>query len=386
MTDCKKKKLAIVSTHPIQYNAPLFRTMAASSDMEIRVFYTWSQAMESVKDKEFGMEIKWDIPLLDGYPYEVVDNISRKPKQQFGGLVNPELIPAIERWGADAVLVFGWNFKSHLKVMRYFHGKIPVYFRGDSTLLDDKPGVKTFMRRIALRWVYSHVDKAFYVGTNNRDYFLAHGLKPSQLIFAPHSVENSRFGTPEVEAAALKWREELGFSDSDIVIVYAGKLYGVKNITVLVRQFTDYIAANPSTKLKLLIVGNGPDEEFVQKNTGRHIALLPFQNQSKIPLIYCIGNVFILPSNSDTWGLGINEAMASGRAVVVTNKVGCAVDLVKDGINGFYFDLDSSDNTTLFSRLETTNLQEIGTFNKIAIKQWNYQNISDALVQTLTRS
>ena len=342
--------------------------------------------MESVKDKEFGMEIKWDIPLLDGYPYEVVENISRKPKQQFGGLVNPELIPAIERWGADAVLVFGWNFKSHLKVMRYFHGKIPVYFRGDSTLLDDKPGVKTFMRRIALRWVYSHVDKAFYVGTNNRDYFLAHGLKPSQLIFAPHSVENSRFGTPEVEAAALKWREELGFSDSDIVIVYAGKLYGVKNITVLVRQFTDYIAANPSTKLKLLIVGNGPDEEFVQKNTGRHIALLPFQNQSKIPLIYCIGNVFILPSNSDTWGLGINEAMASGRAVVVTNKVGCAVDLVKDGINGFYFDLDSSDNTILFSRLETTNLQEIGTFNKIAIKQWNYQNISDAIAQTLTRS
>lgn len=385
MTDCKKKKLAIVSTHPIQYNAPLFRTMAASSDMEIRVFYTWSQAMESVKDKEFGMEIKWDIPLLDGYPYEVVENISRKPKQQFGGLVNPELIPAIERWGADAVLVFGWNFKSHLKVMRYFHGKIPVYFRGDSTLLDDKPGVKTFMRRIALRWVYSHVDKAFYVGTNNRDYFLAHGLKPSQLIFAPHSVENSRFGTPEVEAAARKWREELVFSDSDIVITYAGKISRRKNILSFINEYLSFKKQHANTRLKLLIVGGGESESAIPNDL--HIVRLPFQNQSKIPLIYSMSEVVVLPSAyGETWGLVINEAMASGKAVIVSKKVGCAIDLVKEGINGFYFDLNSSDNTALFSRLETTNLQEIGTLNKTAIKQWNYQNISDAIAQTLTRS
>lgn len=385
MTDCKKKKLAIVSTHPIQYNAPLFRTMVASSDMEIRVFYTWSQAMESVKDKEFGMEIKWDIPLLDGYPYEVVENISRKPKQQFGGLVNPELIPAIERWGADAVLVFGWNFKSHLKVMRYFHGKIPVYFRGDSTLLDDKPGVKTFMRRIALRWVYSHVDKAFYVGTNNRDYFLAHGLKPSQLIFAPHSVENSRFGTPEVEAAALKWREELGFSDSDIVITYAGKISRRKNILSFINEYLSFKKQHANTRLKLLIVGGGESESAIPNDP--HIVRLPFQNQSKIPLIYSMSEVVVLPSAyGETWGLVINEAMASGKAVIVSKKVGCAIDLVKEGINGFYFDLNSSDNTARFSRLETTNLQEIGILNKTAIEQWNYQNISDAIAQTLTLS
>ena len=100
-----------------------------------------------------------------------------------------------------------------------------------------------------------------------------------------------------------------------------------------------------------------------------------------------MSEVVVLPSAyGETWGLVINEAMASGKAVIVSKKVGCAIDLVKERINGFYFDLNSSDNTALFSRLETTNLQEIGTLNKTAIKQWNYQNISDAIAQTLTRS
>lgn len=195
------KKLAIISTHPIQYNAPLFRILAETEGVSIKVFYTWSQAQESVSDKDFGQEIKWDIPLLDGYDWQFVTNISTKPKQTFGGLVNPGLIPAIEQWGADALMVFGWNFSSHFKAMRHFHGRIPVWFRGDSTLLDETPSLHTFVRRMVLRYIYSHIDKAFYVGENNRRYFLAHGLRGDALIFAPHAVENSRFDT-----AGLHWK------------------------------------------------------------------------------------------------------------------------------------------------------------------------------------
>jgi hypothetical protein len=74
-----------------------------------------------------------------------------------------------------------------------FQGKVPVLFRGDSTLLNEQPGVRKKVRRIFLRWVYKHIDHALYVGTNNKQYFLTHGLKEHQLHYVPHAIDNERF-------------------------------------------------------------------------------------------------------------------------------------------------------------------------------------------------
>ena len=137
-------KLAIITTHPVQYNAPLFRLLTERNNIKIKVFYTWSQTASGVKfDPGFGKTIEWDIPLLDGYEYNFVENISAKPgSHHYKGINNPTLIKEIKEWNADSLLVYGWNFKSHLKALCFFKNKIPVLFRGDSTLLDEKPGLK----------------------------------------------------------------------------------------------------------------------------------------------------------------------------------------------------------------------------------------------------
>ena len=104
-----KKRLAIVITHPIQYYAPLFRLLAEVPDIGVKVFYTWSQTKEKVKDKTFGQEIQWDIPLLNGYNYEFIDNISKSPgSNRWNGIENPELKKKIEEFHPDAILVFGY--------------------------------------------------------------------------------------------------------------------------------------------------------------------------------------------------------------------------------------------------------------------------------------
>ena len=110
--------------------------------------------------------------------------------------------------------------------MRYFKGKIPVYFRGDSTLLDERQGLKLIARRIFLRWVYNTIDFAFYVGTRNKEYFLAHGLKNKQLIFAPHAVDNERFcdKNGNYKRKAIDWRQSIGIKDDEFVFLFAGKL------------------------------------------------------------------------------------------------------------------------------------------------------------------
>ena len=217
------KKLAIITTHPIQYNAPWFKLLAERDVIDLKVFYTWSQSQEKVIDRNFNQEITWDIPLLEGYDYEFVENIASKPgSHHFLGINNPELIGKVEKYQPDYLLVFGWNFISNLRLMHHFKGKIPIIFRGDSTLLDDQPGLKTLLRRTILKFVYRYVDKALYVGDANKAYFLAHGFKREDLIYAPHAIDIDRFMDAEkiqdFEGQALKLREKLNLTGKKVIV------------------------------------------------------------------------------------------------------------------------------------------------------------------------
>ena len=193
------------------------------------MFYTWG--VDSIKEKydpDFKQVIQWDIPLLEGYQYQFLENTSKDPgSHHIKGIINPDLNQEIEKWGADIVWVWGWAFDSHLKALRYFKGKKEVWFRGDSTLLDEPQGFsfKKILRRVFLTWVYRHVDKAFYVGTHNKAYYKKHGLKEKQLVYAPHSIDNNRFSDESGEKTkrAMAWRKELGFSETDTILLFAGK-------------------------------------------------------------------------------------------------------------------------------------------------------------------
>jgi glycosyltransferase involved in cell wall biosynthesis len=379
------KKIAIVSTHPIQYNAPWFQLLAEREKVELKVFYTWSQAKTTVKDKVFGKNIQWDIPLLEGYYYESVENVSKKPgSHQFFGIDNPELINALKIYQPEAILFFGWNFKSHLKAMRYFHGKIPVWFRGDSTLLDETGGGKTTLRRLVLTKVYKYVDKAFYVGEASKAYFLKHGLKETQLVYAPHAIDNSRFGdanSNNYETEALQWRRELGYTADDIVIVFAGKLEPKKQPDFLMHAFKMAGATNTNA-LQLLIVGNGPMETALKARGQKNVKFMPFQNQTKMPLVYRLGDVLCLPSKGpgETWGLAVNEAMACGRPVIVSDKVGCSQDLVRHNTTGFIFKHDSVEELKdILVNLRKSSLHQMGGLAKEKIKDYSFLNIVKAI-------
>ena len=383
------KKLAIVSTHPIQYNAPWFKLLAQREAVELKVFYTWSQSQHSVTDKVFGKEITWDIPLLEGYDYEFVENVSKTPgSHHFFGIDCPKLIDRLKSFDANAILFFGWNFKSHLKAMRYFHGKTQVWFRGDSTLLDETSGLKTILRRLILKRVYSYVDKAFYVGQASKAYFLKHGLKEQQLVYAPHAIDNDRFNDNSNEnykAQALKWRAELGFKPKDIVILFAGKLEHKKQPDFLLETFMNHKDSSDAD-LQLLIVGDGPLKDDLQSKAGTDVRWLPFQNQTQMPIVYRLGDIICLPSKGpgETWGLAVNEAMACGKPAIVTDKVGCAFDLIESGKTGFIFNHESkAELKDILVNLNKSSLQSMGKNAKEKIRLFNFLAIVEAIEQSL---
>jgi glycosyltransferase involved in cell wall biosynthesis len=373
------KKLAIITTHPIQYYAPVFKLLSERQKINSCVFYTLGA--ENEFDKGFNKGIVWDIPLLDGYDYEWVKNTAAQPgSHHYKGIINPTLINQIEAYNPDALLIFGWSYQSHLKVIRHFKNKIPVYFRGDSNLLDKQSGIKSLLRFVLLKWVYRHISHAFYTGTNNKAYFKKYGLNESRLTFAPHAIDNNRFAAKrEHEVKAL--RDNLNITDDDILILFAGKFEEKKAPGLLLQAFLNIQLLN----VHLLFVGNGVLQAHLQDTAkmNPHIHFIDFQNQSYMPVVYQACDLLCLPSKgpAETWGLAVNEAMACGKAILVSDKCGCATDLVTP-LNGIIFKSGDIEDLTLNLKklvLSKNNLTALGYQSRQIIQQWNFTAIAEAI-------
>ncbi len=379
----KRVQLAIITSHPIQYNAPMFALLAKSPIIAPRVFYTWSQSRETLFDKDFGQQIKWDIPLLEGYDHEFVENISGNPGPgSFKGIVCPGLNKAVEQWGADAILVFGWNYKAHYDAMRYFRKKIAVCFRGDSTLLDEQGGLKQLARRLFLKHVYKNCHAAFYVGQNNKAYFLKHGIGGEKLFFAPHAIDNERFSdkNKNYQQEATNWRKEMHIGEDDTVALFVGKFEPKKNPLLLLQAFKRANVAGSH----LILVGNGMLEKEMKENASRNVHFLPFQNQSRMPVVYRLADLLVLPSQGpgETWGLVVNEAMACGRAILVSNKAGCAPDLVDQSKNGYIFEYDNLEKCSAFLKkmlADKAGMKTMGAYSRDKIRNWSFAGIVKSL-------
>ncbi|MDB5223207.1 MAG: hypothetical protein JWN83_1874 [Chitinophagaceae bacterium] len=329
-------RLAIISSHPVQYNAPFFKALNMHSNLIVKVFYTWSQASKEVYDPGFKQLRLWDIPLLDGYEYEFIKNISYAPgSHHFFGIINIHLIKKIKAWNPDYILVYGWAFLSHLLAIKYFYNKIPILFRGDSTLLDETKGIKTILRRKFLKWVYKSIDIALYVGSNNYDYYFKHNVPVEKLKYLPHVVDNKRFQNP-IANHNLQLENLKINTLKKIVFLFVGKFEKKKDPLIIIEAFIKLGRDDTA----LIFIGDGELYSELREHSKSiaNIYFLPFQNQSLIAGAYKLGDVLILPSKyNETWGLVVNEAMASGLAIITSNKVGCGNDLVKEDINGFTF-------------------------------------------------
>ena len=380
-------KVAFIISHPIQYYVPLLQSLASRGNIEIKVFYTWGEDSISKFDPGFNRVVEWDIPLLEGYPYEFMENVSTDPgTHHFKGIDNPSLINKIEAYQPDKIVVFGWSFKSHLKVLRYFKGRLPIYFRGDSHLLTEQSFYKKIIRNIFLRWVYSHVDYAIAVGKNNHDYYRWVGLKENQILFAPHAIDENRYLEKD-NASTLESKqllEKLNIPKEHVVFLYSGKFEYRKNLQTLIKA---KILAK-DLPCSLILVGNGPNEEELRQlsKEDTNIHFMDFVNQSKMPMIYRTSDVFILPSISETWGLGINEAMNCGLAILASDKVGAAIDLIQN--NGFIF--MAGDYRALSNQMREivenrSLLNEFKNQSLMIIKNWSIEQLVDNFEKALVK-
>lgn len=385
-------RLAIVVSHPIQYYVPLYRRLAGRDDLEIKVFFTWHAGESPVPDHGFRRSIAWDISLASGYPFERVENVAADPgTHHFRGLRNPALVQRVLAWNPDAVHVTGWAWQSHLSALHALHLRdVATLFRGDSHLLDAPlHGLRWQLKRRVLKRVYSWPAAFLCVGSANRDYYEAFGVDPARLFPCPHSIDVPRFSerSQELEREAAGWRASLRIAETQPVVLFAGKFERKKRPLELMRAVRSL--ADPS--VVLLMVGDGELRRDVDRMAAQHpsrLRVLPFQNQSRMPLVYRLGDLFVLPSShGETWGLAVNEAMASGRPVLVSDRVGCAADLV-DPSRGRVFpwnDLDEMARALNEMMADRTALHSMGRIAARRAPEFDTAMSEEALMACLRR-
>lgn len=385
-----RKRLAIIATHPIQYFAPWYRHLATVEILVTRVFYLWDFGVRAQYDPGFGRAIKWDLPLLSGYDYQFVSNRSGSPgTQRTLGLWNPTLKREVRNWRPDSVLVFGYNYASLLYlIFAWPRAAAPLIFRGDSHRLVRGGGVREAIRRRLIAFIFRQFDAFLYVGGANRDYFIYHGVPEARLFFSPHSVDNERFlGAAEgARRDAKQWRNELGIPGHHAVILFAGKFELKKRPLDLLAAF---VAARPDDA-SLLFVGSGPLEDGLRAAAAGHpnVYFAPFQNQMMMPRTYAAADVFVLPSHGpqETWGLAVNEAMCMGKAVIASDHVGCARDLIRHRETGLVFaagDVEALSQCLLEALSDRARLAAWGNSGRELVGQFSYRHTTDGLLRAL---
>lgn len=384
------KKLAIVTSHPIQYYAPWFRYLANTNDINIKVFYLWDFGVTKQVDAGFKQAFQWDIPLLVGYDHEFVPNVSANPgTDHFWGLQNPSLVSRLLDYHPDAVLLMNYNYASFYRLLATWNTqKIPLLFRGDSHRLVTSSNTKAYLRQKFISQIYRRFAACLYVGKANYDYFRHHGVSQERLFFSPHTVDNERFFTQSQTAInqAAVWKQELGIPQNHAVILFAGKFESKKRPLDLMNAFLQANLSNVS----LLFVGAGSlEQELKLKGAGHsNVYFAPFQNQSLMPRSYAACDLLVLPSygHEETWGLVVNEAMCLGKPVIVSSHVGCAFDLVEQYDNGLIFsagDVSALAHSLKEAFSDRERLQLWGENSKKIVSNYSYAQATQGLIKAL---
>lgn len=340
-----KRRIAILTTHPIQYHTPWFRALAAREELDVEVFFCHRATPEEQSGAGFGVKFAWDIPLLDGYPHRFLQNVARNPTiSKFDGLDTPEIKDIIRRGRYDAVIVNGWHFKSAWQAFRAcWQTKTPVMARGDSHLHTRRHLLKRALKWPYYRWFIPKLDACLAVGKWSSEYYLHYGARPERIFLVPHVIDDLYFAGASVSLGAERAdiRRAWGLDQDKTVFLFAAKFIEKKRPMDFVRAVDE--AAAKGAGVMGLMVGDGPlraaCEAFVKAHESP-VKFAGFLNQSQVSRAYVAADALVLPSNGgETWGLVVNEAMACGRPCIVSDQVGCGPDMVVPGETGDIFPL-----------------------------------------------
>ncbi len=350
-------RLAIVASHVIQYQDPFFRLLAADPDVDLTVLYLSNAGARTYRDEDMGTSLQWDVELLTGYRHLFLRNLVSDSNRGWTRHMNPGLVMALWRGHYDAVIfMLGWgSVSAMLGILACRLARIPFFLYGDSSFPPAEDSLRRRARALLLRLLFGNTTGFMVSGMLNADYYRHYGADPDHFFLLPWAVDNERFAAASRFAPGERerMRESLGIRPEQIVFVFSAKLIARKDPMTLLRA---YEAMPWRERAIILLLGDGvlrePLEAYAREHglTGTRFA--GFVNQSDLPKYYGLSDVFVLPSTYEPRGAVINEAMACGLPVIVTDRCGSIGDIVLDGENALIYPAGNVDAlATMMTRL-----------------------------------
>ena len=369
-------RLAIVASHVIQYQDPLFRLLAAETDIDLTVLYCSRHGLEQFRDADMATTLAWDIDLL-GYPHRFLWNASKDLNRGFWRLVNPGIIGALIRNRPDAVLFMtGWGaFTALLGMLTCWLFRIPFFLYGDSSFPPPEDSARSRIRAGLLRMLFGLATGFMTSGVLNAAYYRHYGADPRRFFLLPWAIDNERFARERAPRPEL--RAEHGIASDAVVFLFSAKLVERKDPFALLKA---YERMRHRARAAVVFMGDGvlrePLERYAREHSLGGAHFIGFVNQAAIPKHYAMADVFVLPSTYEPRGAVINEAMACGLPVVVTDRCGSIGDIVLGGDNAFIYPAgDAGALAEIMDRLvEDADLRKrMGERSRAIIATWDYR-------------
>ncbi|MEO5374901.1 MAG: glycosyltransferase family 4 protein [Alphaproteobacteria bacterium] len=362
-------RLLYLVSHPIQYQAPLLRRIAAEPGIALRVLFAWAPEEGGYHDPGFGRTVAWDVPLREGYANALLSetDLERELRE------------------CDVVWLHGWQTRLFRRVLdRAAALGRPVLMRGENTdeAMPDGAGPKGWLKRLYLQRIFRRCTGFLCIGSANRRYYLGRGIAPERLFSMPYAIDNAFFAERAARCDREAVRGALGLPPGRPVVLYAGKLMPRKHPHTLLAAWR--AASWPDGGRPVLAyVGDGEMRRNLESEAGEDVHFLGFRNQSELPGIYAMADVFVLASEREPWGLAINEAMACGTAVVASDRCGATADLVDESVGAV---VPAGDVQALAAALVrvTADADALGRAARRRVETWGFEADMAGLSEALT--
>jgi glycosyltransferase involved in cell wall biosynthesis len=236
-----------------------------------------------------------------------------------------------------AVVCLGYRYLSYLRLIAHCHRVgIPLFVNNDSNIRSDvgMPLWKSWVKKRAYGWWLKRVAGVMPMGRLGEEFFLNYGADRRRFYRVPYTPDYQAFAARDLDGLQ-RFRERHGLCADRRIILFSGRLAQVKRVDLLIDAFARIATGRPNWDL--LIAGDGPLAPRLRKLAeplGQRVIWTGFLEQGDLRFAYQAADVLALPSELEPWAVVVQEAMAAGLAIVATDIVGAAVELVNDGKSG----------------------------------------------------
>jgi len=386
----RRYRVLYVCGHPVQYMSPLLQRMAQHPQLDVTTVYCRLRGAKAGLDPEFGANIQWDIPLLDGYNWVEIPN-KGTDSEGFWGLYNPGLWKFVRKGNFDAVFCHTGYIRASFWIT-FLASKVSrsaFLFGTDAISLAprDSSKWKRHVKRIFWPLLYRLATQALAPSSGTYDLMRALGIPDQRISRIPFVVDNDWWTAQSARVDREAVRASWGASPNTSVVLFCAKLQPWKRPLDLLQAFSQAKVTNSL----LVFAGEGPLHESLESEAARlgcsgQVRFLGFMNQSQLPACYAGADLLVLPSDYEPFGLVINEAMLCGCMAAASDQVGAARELIAPVDASFIYPCGDVAALALLLRRALSDPQRLANLRAAAgerMKTWSPREYISATVEAV---